>query len=91
MGYFPVKYDSRVVIYKSKMFIRLATGLQFNWFGFYQIGKYFVTFNFSNGRIQTCETGGQLCSLILSSNYSECSLSVSFDNTIENRQVVSKV
>ena len=26
MGYFPVRYDSRVVIYESKMFIRLATG-----------------------------------------------------------------
>ena len=26
MGYFPVKYDSRVVIYEHKMFIRLATG-----------------------------------------------------------------
>ena len=26
MGYFPVRYDSRVVIYKRKMFIRFATG-----------------------------------------------------------------
>ena len=25
MGYFPVTYDSRVVIYERKMFIRLAT------------------------------------------------------------------
>ena len=25
MGYFPVGYDSRVVIYEPKMFIRLAT------------------------------------------------------------------
>ena len=25
MGYFPVRYDSRVVIYDRKMFIRLAT------------------------------------------------------------------
>ena len=25
MGYFPVRYDSRVVIYECKMFIRLAT------------------------------------------------------------------
>ena len=25
MGYFQVRYDSRVVIYKHKMFIRLAT------------------------------------------------------------------
>ena len=25
MGYFPVSYDSRVVIYERKMFIRLAT------------------------------------------------------------------
>ena len=25
MVYFPVRYDSRVVIYKRKMFIRLAT------------------------------------------------------------------
>ena len=25
MGYYTVKYDSRVVIYKCKMFIRLAT------------------------------------------------------------------
>jgi len=28
MGYFPVRYDPRVVIYESKMFIRLATGCQ---------------------------------------------------------------
>ena len=27
MWYFPVWYDSRVVIYERKMFIRLATGL----------------------------------------------------------------
>ena len=27
MGYFPVRYDSRVVIYERKMFIRLATGV----------------------------------------------------------------
>ena len=27
MGYFQVRYDSRVVIYERKMFIRLATGL----------------------------------------------------------------
>ena len=27
MGYFPVRYDSRVVIYERKMFIRWATGL----------------------------------------------------------------
>ena len=26
MGYFPVRYDSGVVIYELKMFIRLATG-----------------------------------------------------------------
>ena len=26
MGYFPVSYDYRVVIYECKMFIRLATG-----------------------------------------------------------------
>ena len=26
MGYFPVRFDSRVVIYEHKMFIRLATG-----------------------------------------------------------------
>ena len=26
IGYFPVRYDSRVVIYERKMFIRLATG-----------------------------------------------------------------
>ena len=26
MGYFKVRYDSRVVIYERKMFIRLATG-----------------------------------------------------------------
>ena len=25
MGYFPVRYDSRVVIYERKMLIRLAT------------------------------------------------------------------
>ena len=27
MGCFQVRYDSRVVIYKRKLFIRLATGL----------------------------------------------------------------
>ena len=27
MGYFPVMHDSRVIIYKRKMFIRLATAL----------------------------------------------------------------
>ena len=27
MGYFPVRYDSRVIIYERKMFIRLATDL----------------------------------------------------------------
>ena len=27
MGYFPVRYDSRVVIYEHKMFIRLDTGM----------------------------------------------------------------
>ena len=27
MGYFPVRYDFKVVIYERKMFIRLATGL----------------------------------------------------------------
>jgi len=27
MGYFTVRYDSRVVIYERKMFIRLATGV----------------------------------------------------------------
>ena len=30
MGYFSVRYDSRVVIYERKMFIRLATGLVVN-------------------------------------------------------------
>ena len=29
MGYFPVRYDSRVVIYERKMIIRLATGFIF--------------------------------------------------------------
>ena len=28
MGYFQVRYASRVVIYERKMFIRLATGLK---------------------------------------------------------------
>ena len=28
MGYFPVRYDSRVVIYERKIFIRLATGIE---------------------------------------------------------------
>ena len=27
MGYFPVRYDSRVIIYDCKMFIRLAKGV----------------------------------------------------------------
>ena len=30
MECFPVRYDSRVVIYDHRAFIRLATGLQFN-------------------------------------------------------------
>ena len=30
MGYFPVRYDSRVVIYERKVFIRLATDSQLN-------------------------------------------------------------
>ena len=30
MGYFQVRYDSRVVIYERKMFIRFATGLFLN-------------------------------------------------------------
>ena len=29
MGYFPVRYDSRVVIYEHKMFKRLATDVRF--------------------------------------------------------------
>ena len=29
MGYFQVRYDSRVVIYERKMLIRLATGAYF--------------------------------------------------------------
>ena len=33
MGYFPVRYDSRVVNYDRKKFIRLATGLLFNKIG----------------------------------------------------------
>ena len=38
MGYFPVRYNSRVVIYEHKMFIRLATGLQFTYLhGFHQL------------------------------------------------------
>ena len=32
MGYFPVRYDSRVVIYERKMFIRLVTGLNISIF-----------------------------------------------------------
>ena len=30
MGYFQVRYDPRVVIYKCKMFIRLATDFDIN-------------------------------------------------------------
>ena len=30
MGYFRVRYNSRVVIYERKMFIRLATGFKCN-------------------------------------------------------------
>ena len=32
MGYFQVRYDSRVVIYERKMFIRLATGKIFTYY-----------------------------------------------------------
>ena len=37
MGYFQVRYDSRVVIYERKMFIRLATDLA----KFYHFGEIF--------------------------------------------------
>ena len=40
MGYFPVRYNSRVVIYKHKMFIRLATG--FDFFKWANPGLFFV-------------------------------------------------
>ena len=42
MGYFPVMYDSRVVIYERKMFKRLATGFdhQVNIFEEIGIGMY---------------------------------------------------
>ena len=30
MGYFPVRYDARVVIYERKLFIRLATDTIFS-------------------------------------------------------------
>ena len=30
MGYFPVRYDSKVVNYNRKMFIRLATGVKYS-------------------------------------------------------------
>ena len=50
MGYFPVRFDSRVVIYECKMFIRLATGY------FYKVNNYVVvlpTYTFlSRGRYQ---------------------------------------
>ena len=39
MGYFQVRYDSRVIIYKRKMFIRLATDLLFDSFGLNQTSK----------------------------------------------------
>ena len=38
MGYFPVKYDSRVIIYEHKMFIRLATGDEF--WGLWQLHSF---------------------------------------------------
>ena len=40
MGYFPVRYDSRVVIYEHKMFIRLATGIL-------GIGRYMLNTRFT--------------------------------------------
>ena len=40
MGYFQVRYNSRVVIYERKMFIRLTTGHQIQ-NSFYEAGKHF--------------------------------------------------
>ena len=63
MGCFQVRYDSRVVIYERKLFIRLATennhllckgkyhcmtDLLFEWFGFNQTSKYVVNSTKSN-------------------------------------------
>ena len=40
MGYFQVRYNSRVIIYDGRGFIRLATGLQFYMIGFDKLRKY---------------------------------------------------
>ena len=42
MVYFPVRYDSRVVIYERKMFIRLAT----DWAKFLNFGKILKVFGY---------------------------------------------
>ena len=42
MGYFPVRYDSRVVIYERKMFIRLATGHSDYYFVFLYISLQYI-------------------------------------------------
>ena len=39
MGYFQVRYDSRVVIYDRRGFIRLATGVLIHRFTFFAMGS----------------------------------------------------
>ena len=46
MGYFPVRYDSRVIIYDRKMFIRLATGVV----GFYQPDNFYAVWSAHTAR-----------------------------------------
>ena len=70
---FTSNYDSRVAICERKLFIRLATGLQFYKFGL----KFFNTFKkqhiLSFGEIQSCFTGDQPYSN--PSPYGKCSRS----------------
>ena len=60
MGYFQVRYDSRVVNYDRRGFIRLATGLQFYKFGFkcvshyIQITKYYFLVKSSLVNLEKC-------------------------------------
>ena len=46
MGYFQVRYDSRVINYDRRGFIRLATGLQFLKFGINCFTHYMIITTF---------------------------------------------
>ena len=72
MGYFQVRYDSRVIIYDGSAFIRLTTGLQFYKYGFICFIMYHIFSFVVLSYIVKLQTS---CTVILLPTYSECSLS----------------